>query len=91
MKILVNFSLENNYFFIYVVLTIHKDSFQEVSFVVFNNVPPFWFSKWGEHILHTLITYSYFNILYSKMCSICGGDFRNHFSVYGLYVMPTHW
>lgn len=63
MKILVNFSLENNYFFIYVVLTIHKDSFQEVSFVVFNNVPPFWFSKWGEHILHTLITYSYFNIL----------------------------
>ena len=63
MKILVNFSLENDYFFIYVVLTIHKDSFQEVSFVVFNNVPPFWFSKWGEHILHTLITYSYFNIL----------------------------
>ena len=27
------------------------------------------------------------NILYFKMCSICGGDFRNHFSVYGLYVM----
>ena len=30
------------------------------------------------------------NILYSKMCSICGGDFRNQFSVFGLYVMPTH-
>ena len=32
-----------------------------------------------------------FNILYSKMCSIRGSDFRNHFSVYGLYVMPNHW
>ena len=30
------------------------------------------------------------NILYSKMCSIRGGDFRNQFSVFGLYVMPTH-
>ena len=30
------------------------------------------------------------NILYPKMCSIRGGDFGNHFSVYGLYVMPIH-
>ena len=30
------------------------------------------------------------NILYLKMCSLRGGDFRNQFSVFGLYVMPTH-
>ena len=33
---------------------------------------------------------SVFNILYPKMCSLCGGDFRNQYSVFGLYVMPTH-
>ena len=31
-----------------------------------------------------------FNILYPKMCLLRGGDFRNQFSVFGLYVMPTH-
>ena len=31
-----------------------------------------------------------FNILCPKMCSLRGGDFRNQFSVFGLYVMPTH-
>ena len=30
------------------------------------------------------------NILCLKMCSLRGGDFRNQFSVFGLYVMPTH-
>ena len=30
------------------------------------------------------------NILCPKMCSLRGGDFRNQFSVFGLYVMPTH-
>ena len=33
---------------------------------------------------------SHFNIMCLKMCSLCGGDFRNRFSVFGLYVMPTH-
>ena len=32
----------------------------------------------------------YVNIMNSKMCSLGGGDFRNQFSVFGLYVMPTH-
>ena len=31
------------------------------------------------------------NILCLKMCSLCGGDFRNQLSVFGLYVMPTHF
>lgn len=31
------------------------------------------------------------NKLYSKMLSIHSGDLRNYFSVYGLYVLPTHW
>ena len=30
------------------------------------------------------------NIMNSKMCSLGGGDFRNQFSDFGLYVMPTH-
>ena len=30
------------------------------------------------------------NIMCLKMCSLRGGDFRNRFSVFGLYVMPTH-
>ena len=30
------------------------------------------------------------NIMCLKMCSLHGGDFRNRFSVFGLYVMPTH-
>ena len=35
-------------------------------------------------------TFLIFNILCLKMCSLRGGDFRNQFSVFGLYVMPTH-
>ena len=44
-----------------------------------------------KHRREKKVKYNCFNILYSKMCSIRGGDFRNHFSVYGLYVMATHW
>ena len=39
----------------------------------------------------SMIEYKDFNILYSKMCSIRNSDFGNQFSVFGLYVMPTHF
>jgi len=51
-----------------------------------NGFPAITIHKWKFFVLWK----SSINILCLKMCSLRGGDFRNWFSVFGLYVMPTH-
>ena len=43
-----------------------------------------------KHRREKKVKYNCFNILYSKMCSIRGCDFKKQFSVYGLYVWASH-
>ena len=52
-------------------------------------------NEFTEYLLETRVLTSvdfnmYLNMMCLKMCSLRGGDFRNRFSVFGLYVMPTH-